>query len=44
MFLEYADVAFENNLAERQIRPAVILRKPLQRADLLFPNAGSADG
>ena len=26
-FLDYADVAFENNFAERQIRPAVILRK-----------------
>ncbi len=26
-FLDYGDVAFENNFAERQIRPAVILRK-----------------
>ena len=26
-FLDYADVPFENNFAERQIRPAVILRK-----------------
>jgi len=26
-FLDYAEVAFENNFAERQIRPAVILRK-----------------
>ncbi len=29
-FLDYADVAFENNFAERQIRPAVILRKNSQ--------------
>jgi hypothetical protein len=29
-FLDYADVPFENNLAERQIRPAVILRKNSQ--------------
>ncbi len=29
-FLDYADVAFENNFAERQIRPAVILRKNCQ--------------
>ena len=26
-FLDYTDVRFENNFAERQIRPAVILRK-----------------
>ena len=26
-FLDYADVLFENNFAERQIRPALILRK-----------------
>lgn len=26
-FLDYEDVAFENNFAERQVRPAVILRK-----------------
>jgi transposase len=26
-FLDYADVPFENNFAERQIRPAVIMRK-----------------
>lgn len=26
-FLDYADVPFENNFAERQIRPAVIIRK-----------------
>lgn len=25
-FLDYPDVAFENNLAERMIRPAVVLR------------------
>ncbi len=29
-FLDYADVAFKNNFAERQIRPAVILRKNSQ--------------
>ena len=29
-FLDYADVPWENNLAERQIRPAVILRKNSQ--------------
>ncbi len=29
-FLDYEDVAFENNFAERQIRPAVILRKNSQ--------------
>ena len=29
-FLDYTDVAFENNFAERQIRPAVILRKNSQ--------------
>ncbi len=29
-FLDYADVAFHNNFAERQIRPAVILRKNSQ--------------
>ena len=29
-FLDYADVPFENNFAERQIRPAVILRKNSQ--------------
>lgn len=29
-FLDYADVAFENNFAERQIRPAVIPRKNSQ--------------
>ncbi len=29
-FLDYADVAFDNNFAERQIRPAVILRKNSQ--------------
>ena len=29
-FLDYADVSFENNFAERQIRPAVILRKNSQ--------------
>lgn len=29
-FLDYPDVAFENNFAERQIRPAVILRKNSQ--------------
>ncbi len=29
-FLDDADVAFENNFAERQIRPAVILRKNSQ--------------
>lgn len=29
-FLDYANVAFENNFAERQIRPAVILRKNSQ--------------
>ena len=29
-FLDYDDVAFENNFAERQIRPAVILRKNSQ--------------
>ena len=29
-FLDYADVTFENNFAERQIRPAVILRKNSQ--------------
>ncbi len=29
-FLDYVDVAFENNFAERQIRPAVILRKNSQ--------------
>ena len=34
-FLDYADVPFENNFAERQIRPAVILRKnsPSNRSD-----------
>lgn len=26
-FLDYADVPFENNFAERQIRPAVLIRK-----------------
>ena len=26
-FLEHADVPFDNNLAERAIRPAVIIRK-----------------
>jgi len=29
-FLDYAEVPFENNFAERQIRPAVILRKNSQ--------------
>jgi hypothetical protein len=29
-FLDYSDVAYENNFAERQIRPAVILRKNSQ--------------
>ena len=29
-FMDYADVPFENNFAERQIRPAVILRKNSQ--------------
>ena len=29
-FLDYADVAFENNFAERQIRPALILRRNSQ--------------
>jgi len=29
-FLDYTDVRFENNFAERQIRPAVILRKNSQ--------------
>jgi len=29
-FLDYADVPYENNFAERQIRPAVILRKNSQ--------------
>jgi hypothetical protein len=29
-FLDYADVPFENNFAERQIRPAVIIRKNSQ--------------
>ena len=29
-FLDYADVSFENNFAERQIRPAVILRENSQ--------------
>ena len=29
-FLDYGDVPFENNFAERQIRPAVILRKNTQ--------------
>jgi len=29
-FLDYADVPFDNNLAERMIRPAVILRKNSQ--------------
>ena len=29
-FLDYADVPFENNLAEREIRPAVVLRKNSQ--------------
>ena len=29
-FLDYVDVPFENNLAERMIRPAVILRKASQ--------------
>jgi len=29
-FLDYRDVPFENNFAERQIRPAVILRKNSQ--------------
>ncbi|MFQ5464179.1 MAG: IS66 family transposase [Phycisphaerae bacterium] len=29
-FLDYPDIAFENNFAERQIRPAVILRKNSQ--------------
>ena len=29
-FLDYPDVAFDNNLAERMIRPAVILRKNSQ--------------
>ena len=29
-FLDYVDVPFENNFAERQIRPAVILRKNSQ--------------
>ena len=29
-FLDYANVPFENNLAERMIRPAVILRKTSQ--------------
>ncbi len=29
-FLDYTDVPFENNFAERQIRPAVILRKNSQ--------------
>ena len=29
-FLDYEDVPFENNFAERQIRPAVILRKNSQ--------------
>ena len=29
-FLDYADVPFDNNFAERQIRPAVILRKNSQ--------------
>jgi len=29
-FLDYADVAWENNFAERQIRPAVIMRKNSQ--------------
>lgn len=29
-FLDYAEVPFENNLAERQIRPAVVLRKNSQ--------------
>ena len=29
-FLDYEDVSFENNLAERQIRPAVVLRKNSQ--------------
>ena len=29
-FLDYPDVAFENNFAERMIRPAVILRKTSQ--------------
>lgn len=29
-FLDYADVPFQNNFAERQIRPAVILRKNSQ--------------
>ena len=29
-FLDYPEIAFENNFAERQIRPAVILRKHSQ--------------
>ena len=29
-FLDYPDVAFENNFAERMIRPAVIIRKNSQ--------------
>ena len=29
-FLDYPEIAFENNFAERQIRPAVILRKNSQ--------------
>ena len=29
-FLDYTNVPFENNFAERQIRPAVILRKNSQ--------------
>jgi transposase len=29
-FLDYADVAYENNFAERQLRPAVIVRKTSQ--------------
>ena len=29
-FLDYVDVSFENNFAERQIPPAVILRKNSQ--------------
>jgi transposase len=29
-FLDYADVPFENNLCEREIRPAVVLRKNSQ--------------
>jgi len=29
-FLDYADVPFENNFMERQIRPAVIIRKNSQ--------------